>query len=89
MSEKVKITICTGTTCYVMGGAELLMLEECIPTEWKKLIEINASPCFEVCNQVGAGKAPFMEIDGETISQANLTVAVERLREKLTQKGLI
>ena len=38
MGDKIKITICTGTHCFVMGGSDLLLLDECLPRRLKRSI---------------------------------------------------
>ncbi len=81
-----KVTICTGTACFVMGGSELLLLEEQLPDDLKAITEIEGSPCIGTCKQSEFGKtqsdhAPFVQIDGEVMEQANIQKIIEYLRE--------
>jgi NADH:ubiquinone oxidoreductase subunit E len=83
---KHKITICTGTTCFVMGGSELLLLEEQIPEDLKAITEIEGSPCIAICKKASYGKtqsdhAPFVMIDGEVMEQATVAKIIDHLRE--------
>ena len=84
--NKHKVTICTGTACFVMGGSELLLLEEQLPDDLKAITEVDGSPCIGTCKHSEFGKtqsdhAPFVQIDGEVIEQANTQKIIEYLRE--------
>ena len=83
MSKKLSVTICTGTLCYVMGGAELQVLEEYLSPEVIERIEISGSPCLDYCNQDGAGKAPFVKIGDKVVSEATITKVVEAIKKEL------
>jgi NADH:ubiquinone oxidoreductase subunit E len=83
--EKHKVTICTGTACFVMGGSELLLLEEQLPDDLKDVTEIEGSPCIGTCKSAEHGKtqadqAPFVQIDGEVIEQASIPKIIDYLR---------
>jgi NADH:ubiquinone oxidoreductase subunit E len=67
MAKKFKITICSGTTCYVLGGAHLLMLADMLPADLKDQDE-NARP-------------PFVQINDYLMSQASVAKIVEYLRK--------
>jgi len=83
--KKHKVTICTGTACFVMGGSELLLLEEQLPDDLKAITEIEGSPCIGTCKLAEHGKtqsdhAPFVQINGEVMAQANTQKIIEYLR---------
>jgi len=83
--KKHKVDICTGTTCFVMGGSELLLLEEQLPDDLKNVTEINGSPCIGICKHADYGKAqadhaPFVQIDGEIIDEASIQKVIDHLR---------
>jgi len=83
--NKHKVTICTGTACFVMGGSELLLLEEQLPDDLKAITEIEGSPCIGTCKHSEHGKnqsdhAPFVQINGEVIEQASTQKIIEYLR---------
>jgi NADH:ubiquinone oxidoreductase subunit E len=83
--KKNKVTICTGTACFVMGGSELLLLEEQLPDDLKGTVEIEGSTCIGACKKAEYGKtqsdhAPFVQINGEVMEQANILKIIERLR---------
>jgi len=83
--KKHKVTICTGTACFVMGGSELLLLEEQLPDDLKAITEVVGSPCIGTCKGSEFGKtqsdhAPFVQINGEVIDQANTQKIIDYLR---------
>jgi NADH:ubiquinone oxidoreductase subunit E len=72
MSQKVKIVICTGTHCFVMGGSDLLLLEDHVPEGIKQNVSIEGSNCLGFCEDRTKGKAPFVEINGVLMEQATI-----------------
>lgn len=83
MAQTVKVIVCSGTACYVMGGSELLMLEDHIPEEWKGRVDIEGSPCLGFCKDKKVGKAPYAKVDGEVISAATIPAVLEKIAERL------
>ena len=79
---KHKVTICTGTACYVLGGADLLLLQEYLPAKIAKDVEITGSPCLGLCHNDSAGKPPFALVDGNAMSSASVQAIVDRLMEE-------
>lgn len=79
--EKIKVSICTGTACFVMGASELMLLEEELPPELKDKVEVEGITCFEVCKNASCGKAPFVQINGETVPQATIPVVLEKIHQ--------
>ena len=37
--KKIKVSICTGTACFVMGASEIMLLEEELSPELKEIVE--------------------------------------------------
>lgn len=79
MTKKFRITICSGTTCYVLGGAHLMMLAESIPADLKDQVEIIDSNCIKACLFENA-QPPFVQINDYLMSQASVAKVVEYLR---------
>lgn len=80
--NKITVKICTGTLCYVMGGAELQLLNEYLPEELLERVEIKGATCLDYCNQEGGGKAPFVTVGDRVISQATISKVVEAIKEE-------
>lgn len=72
MSGKVVVEICMGTTCYIMGGAQLAGIAERLPEEWKESVTVKGMRCVGACQQTDQyGRAPFVRVNGELISEAD------------------
>ncbi len=80
-NDLINIRICTGTTCYVMGASDLLTLEDYIPGINRNSIRISGATCLGFCRDKKL-KPPFVEIDGEIISQADLEKVLEIIKAK-------
>ncbi|MDZ7722603.1 MAG: (2Fe-2S) ferredoxin domain-containing protein [candidate division KSB1 bacterium] len=76
----IKVEICTGTTCFVMGGAELLMLEESLPESLADRVEIQGTSCMEHCKSNPAGEAPYARVNGKLIKQASIHNVITELK---------
>ena len=80
MSKKFKITICSGTACYVLGGAQLMMLEDLLPSEFRDDVEIVGSPCLQACRRGDNSQPPFVKINDELIESASIARIIDYLR---------
>lgn len=85
--DKIKIEICCGTTCYLLGAADLLHLDSCLPEEWKELVDVSAVPCLSACTTDNLGGAPFVRMDGKLIPRASAESICECLFELLKGRG--
>lgn len=83
MSESVKIVVCSGTACYVMGGSELLLLDDHIPARWKDKVSIEGASCLGFCKDKKYGKAPYATIDGEVLASATIPQILSIVTAKL------
>ena len=70
MKEKVHIRICVGTYSYIMGGAELMNLNEEIPEKYKDIVKIDAAVSLPNCDEKTMSP-PFVEINGELMCDAS------------------
>ena len=81
--RKVRVSICTGTACFVMGASEIMLLEEELPEDLKGKVEIEGIQCLEKCKDSSCGKAPFVLVDREVLPQATVNSVIEKIRTKL------
>ena len=82
--EKVKIEICCGTACYLLGAAALMELEESLPADLKDKVEFEAKSCLGACEDDRLGGAPFVRFNGtEMMSKATPGKVVDKIREIL------
>jgi NADH:ubiquinone oxidoreductase subunit E len=80
--QKVKIEVCCGTACYLLGAANLMKLEDNLPENLKGRIDVQARPCLELCERDNLAGAPYVRInDIEIMSNANVEKVVKRLTE--------
>jgi len=77
--KKIIIRICSGTTCFVMGAAELQTLVEHLPPALKERVDIQLSHCLGLCNDRNFSRAPFVTIDGEPMGEATIPGIIARL----------
>ena len=85
MEAKIRVVVCVGTACYVLGGAELLEIEERMPASLKDRIELEGRPCMGLCSGRGADKPPFATVDGLVVAGAtveSLAAAIEAAARK-------
>ncbi len=81
--KKLEIKICTGTLCYVMGGAELQLIDEYIPEEIIERIDIKGTPCLDMCSKFDGPKAPFVKVGDRLVSDASVHRVIEVIKEEL------
>lgn len=86
--EKIKVKICCGTSCFVMGAAQIQMLEFNPPADIADKIEIEESRCMNHCKDAAAkyNRGPFVTVNGELIEEANFEKVVNKIREILNQE---
>ncbi len=89
MAEKVVVEICMGTTCYVMGSAQLAGIAERLPEDWKALVSVKGMRCSGACQQAGLyGRAPFVKVNGELIAEADEGKVLAAIRSVLEKEGV-
>ncbi len=82
MTSKFIIQICSGTTCYVLGGAQLMMLEEMLPADLKDLVEIRESNCLSACKD-GQARPPFVKIGDYLMAEPSPGKIIDYLRHHI------
>lgn len=87
MQEKIKVVVCSGTACFVMGASDLLLLEENLPEDLQGKIELEGSNCLDYCKDPANGKAPFVTVNGELIAGATYLSVVDKIREIVNAKS--
>lgn len=83
MDNKLSVRICTGTLCYVMGGADLQLLSDYLPEELACKVDIKGSPCLDCCNREDAPKAPFVKVGETIISEANISKVIDAIKAEI------
>lgn len=74
----IKVKICMGTHCTMMGNLNLQEDLESLQLEYPEQIEIEAVKCLKHCEANGA---PVVEINGEIIVNARSQKVVSKIIE--------
>jgi len=84
--EKVKVKICQGTTCFVMGGGTVKSLLTSLTQKYGDKIDITSVRCLGICNQSDSfSKAPYVTVDDEVISSADLEKVIAAIESRLNK----
>lgn len=82
--DKVKVEICCGTACYLLGAMSLLELEHQLAPELKSRVEIVPKSCLGLCNDDSLGGAPYVRFnDDEVLSNATVETVLSKIRNML------
>lgn len=81
----VSVKICSGTACYIMGGAELLAVANELDPEELDHVAIEASSCLGVCNDYGP-KTPFVRVNDKVLAHATLETLLEKIRQAIAKE---
>ncbi|MBQ8126634.1 MAG: hypothetical protein IJ173_12300 [Kiritimatiellae bacterium] len=82
--ENVKVEICCGTACYLLGAANMMNIEDQLPESWRGRVEVEAKTCLELCERENLGGAPYVRINGtEIMAQATPDKLLTRIGELL------
>ena len=78
----IKVEICCGTACYLVGAAKMMNIEDQISEECRGRVDIEAKTCLELCERDNLGGAPYVRFNGsEIMSQATPEKVLARIRE--------
>jgi len=78
----IKVKICVGTACYIMGGAELMSIQEHLSDEEKKQVSIEGSTCLGLCKEYNPS-TPYAMIDDEVLPSATVDTLLDAIQKKL------
>ena len=85
--EKIKVKLCAGTACFVMGAPQVQALEFSAPEDIADKIEITEVRCMNHCNHGrNYNKGPFVEVNGELIEEATFEKVVAKIRELIAKE---
>jgi NADH:ubiquinone oxidoreductase subunit E len=77
--EKIKVTICAGTACHLMGSSHIQMIEEHLDPRFKDRVEVEGVRCLDLCKEDNYSNAPFVLVNGEVVSKATLHDVLDRI----------
>ncbi len=82
-AEKLKVSVCAGTNCFVKGSQTILheLLEHVQAENLQDRVNISASFCFEKCDQ-----GPTVTVDGQRLPRCTAKTAVAAMEGKLKER---
>lgn len=82
--EKIKVKICSGTTCFVMGSSYLNELYDIIPEKYEGKVIVEPSLCLGQCSKSDKhSKAPYVKVGDEIVSEATIEKVINMLDGKI------
>ena len=82
--EKIKVKICQGTTCFVMGGSVIKSILDTLTEKYADEVEIVPVRCLETCHESDSfSKAPYVYVDDELVASANIEKVISLIESKL------
>ena len=81
--KQITVRVCTGTTCFVMGAAQLESLAEHLPDDVAPYVDVVGSRCEGYCKDRQYGRAPFVTVDGELIRDATLPKILDTIVQRV------
>lgn len=83
--EKIKVNICNGTTCFVMGASKFQEAENLIPEKLKKYVDVRLQSCLDLCKNNEYTKSPYIKVDDEVISEATVEKLLDVIQRKINE----
>jgi NADH-quinone oxidoreductase subunit G len=79
-SDKLKVSVCLGTNCFLKGSQEVLtsVLRHAEQTGLEGRVDVRAGFCFEKCES-----GPTVMIDGEHVHHCTASKAIEALNSRI------
>ncbi len=80
--KKIKLEICQGTSCHLLGSQELLEVVETLPAPRRETIDLCKVDCLKSCRQ-----GPNVRVDGVLVSGLTADRLLGLLEEKFSLQG--
>lgn len=85
MKNKVDVKICIGTYSYVMGGADLMNMENTLSPEWKDKVKFSGAISIKGCDEQKM-KPPYASVNGNIIAEATTEKITKAITAVLNDK---
>lgn len=76
----IEITICSGTLCHIMGGAEIFEIEDKLPELFEEPVTLKAAPCLGRCEGLKRVKPPCILINNKPMDEASIEKIISKLK---------
>ena len=85
--EKISVRVCLGTTCFVMGSANLQELMEVVPKKYGDKVDGSGVPCLGLCaTDWEFSKAPYVKVNNDVVKEATVEKVLAAIDAKLAKK---
>lgn len=86
--EKIKVNVCLGTTCFIMGASNLQNLKEFVGRKYKDKVDVQNNSCLGLCYSNGEfSKAPYVKVNDETVQEATVEKVINEIERQLVNNG--
>lgn len=77
----IKVEVCMGTTCFVLGGEQFTDFDKRLPKNLKDKVEVIGSRCLGLCRGTKFSGAPYVRINGVPVGNADPGKVLDILQE--------
>lgn len=77
----VKVEICVGSHCSLVGALNILETLEELQTEYPDQIQIEKLECMDMCDDIK--NAPLVRVDKELITSAQTQIVISKVMERI------
>ncbi len=85
--KKIEVKVCLGTTCFVMGSAQLQELMDIVPKKYGEAVHVAGHPCLGLCSiNWEFSKAPYVKVNNETVTEATVDKVLAEIERQLNNE---
>ena len=85
--KKIDVKVCLGTTCFVMGSAQLQELMDIVPKKYGESVNVVGHPCLGLCSiNWEFSKAPYVKVNNETVTEATVDKVMTEIERQLNNE---
>jgi NADH:ubiquinone oxidoreductase subunit E len=77
MNKRIRVQVCAGTSCHLMGNSQILTCIEELPRTIRELIDVSFVSCFGEC-----AHGPRVNVDDELIYNATPDKVIEAIKNR-------
>ena len=82
--KTIKVKVCLGTTCFVMGSSNLQELMDTVPAKYGEAVEVLGVPCLGLCSiDWEYSRAPYVKVDDDVVYEATVEKVLSMIDKKL------
>jgi len=79
--KMVKVEICVGSHCSLVGALNILETLEKLQEEYPEQIQIERVECMDMCENIK--KAPVVKVGAELITSAQTQMVISKVMERI------